>query len=150
DVDRDGDLDLVAGNGISSTAQPLRLFLNNGTSNPWNGVTGSNVTTDTVKCYAIALGDVDGDGDLDLVAGNSSAPIRWYPNDGVGNPWDTATAQTISTDSRSFWSIALGDLDRDGDLDVVSGVYADVSRYYLNNGTATPFAGVVGADLTGD
>ena len=66
DVDGDGDLDLVAGN----YGQTNRLYLNNGTADPWNGVTGSDITADADNTTSVALGDVDGDGDLDLVAGN--------------------------------------------------------------------------------
>ena len=41
DVDGDGDVDLVVGN----MNQRNRLYLNNGTSDPFNGVTGSNITS---------------------------------------------------------------------------------------------------------
>ena len=64
DVDGDGDLDVVAGNDI----QRNRLYLNNGTADPFSGVTGTNITADCHETYAIALGDVDGDGQMDVVA----------------------------------------------------------------------------------
>ena len=37
----------------------------------------------------------------------------------------------------------LGDVDADGDLDVVAGNVDDYDRLYLNNGTADPFNDVV-------
>ena len=66
DVDGDGDLDLVAGN----YGQANRLYLNNGTADPFSGVSGTDITADAMSYLAMALGDVDGDGDLDVVAGN--------------------------------------------------------------------------------
>ena len=53
-----GDLDLVAGN----LNQANRLYLNNGTADPWSGVTGSSVG-DVYSTRSVVLGDVDGDGD---------------------------------------------------------------------------------------
>ena len=146
DVDGDGDLDLVAGNFDGTN----RLYLNNGTADPFNGVTGTNISGDAQQTYSIALGDVDGDGDLDLVAGNMSQANRLYLNNGTADPFSGVTGTNISGDAHATCSIALGDVDGDGDLDLVAGNWGQTNRLYLNNGTADPFNGVTGIDISSD
>jgi hypothetical protein len=145
DVDGDGDLDVVAGND----SQANRLYLNNGTADPFNGVTGTDITADAHTTQAIALGDVDGDGDLDVVAGNNGAN-RLYLNNGTATPFSGVSGTDITADTHNTFTLALGDMDGDGDLDVVTGNYIQVNRLYLNNGTAAPFSGVAGTDITAD
>jgi hypothetical protein len=146
DVDGDGDLDVVSGNA----AQPNRAYLNNGTANPFSGVTGTDISGDAGETIAVVLGDVDGDGDLDLVAGNVGQPTRLYLNNGTANPFRDVSGSDITDDARSTKAIALGDVDGDGDLDLAVGNYGEANRLYLNNGTASPFNGVSGTDISTD
>jgi predicted nucleotidyltransferase len=130
DVDRDGDLDLVLGNDN----QQSRLYLNNGTGT-FTDATASRMPVGIYDTHSLALGDVDGDGDLDLVLGNSGQQSRLYLSDGSGTFTDaTASRLPVGIHVR-YSSLAFGDVDGDSDLDlVVGGNYGQQSRLYLNDG----------------
>ncbi|MCA9996866.1 MAG: VCBS repeat-containing protein, partial [Anaerolineales bacterium] len=80
-------------------------------------------STEEFKSAAVDVGDIDGDGDLDIVFANgneqTSEPNQIYLNDGLGN-FELYWQQPIS-EARPSGDVALGDYDNDGDLDVVFG-----------------------------
>ncbi len=156
DMDGDGDLDLISGGLRDFTTPPTflanRLFLNNGTATPFAGVTGlklTNMDSNNIEFdnHSLAIGDVDGDGHIDVVTGshdhNVNGTNHLWLNNGTSNPFDGVMPSNITNDSDDTFSIALGDVDNDGDLDVVTGNKKDQNRLYLNNGTATPFSDIV-------
>ena len=162
DVDNDGDLDIVIANGDATNS----LYYNNGTSTPFDGVTPEAIGTSADDSRAIALGDVNGDGHLDVLVGNSSAEDELYLSNGTASPYAGVTPLKLPASIFSFTrSIALADLDRDGDLDVVTGKYNRANSIYLNDGSNDPFTnspgrtvgndgyyteGIVIADINGD
>jgi hypothetical protein len=85
-----------------------------------------------------ALGDLDGDGDLDLLVGQSNGALSFYRNDGTpGAPRFALAAERmgeISTGRRS--APALVDLDADGLLDLVLGSEAGGLTVLRNEGTS--------------
>ncbi len=81
----------------------------------------------------VALGDLDGDGDLDALVGNQGRAQVWL-NDGQGNFSPNGQDLTIS----SGWKMGLdlGDLDGDGDPDAFIVVADGPGRVLLNQGGA--------------
>jgi len=64
-----------------------------------------------------AWGDFDNDGDLDLIVTFHDAPVRLYRNS-PGGFEDVGAASGLPTDGGNPRSVAWGDYDNDGDLDV--------------------------------
>lgn len=81
--------------------------------------------------YSIALGDLDNDGDLDLVQGEYNETNSIWKNNGVG--FFSYFSETLA--SNATRSIAIGDVDSDGDLDLIEGNYGQSNLVWLNNGT---------------
>ena len=81
-----------------------------------------------------AWADYDGDGDLDLIVLFNEAPVRLYENT-AGLFRDVAPGSGLPTDGGNARSVAWGDVDRDGDLDLYigySGRDGPANRLYRN------------------
>jgi hypothetical protein len=135
DVDNDGDLDLLTGNGGGGGGQQNQLYINAGTG-IFAGVTASQMPPALDPTTSMAPGDVDGDGDVDLVIGNCGAQNRLYLNDGPANRgyFIDVTATHMPPDYDITRDVALADSDDDGDLDIVTGNSSQQNRVYLNDG----------------
>lgn len=149
DFDNDGDLDLYIAHcrqsATSSTDQRRRdrLFVNN----------GSNVYTESSASYGIEIsdfkqtwttsfGDLDNDGDFDIVMTNHGENGQILENNGSGMFTDITASTGWNTTIDPIESV-VEDFDNDGYLDImISG-----SQWYMwrNNGnmTFTPVTGVL-------
>uniref|UniRef100_UPI0034E04E55 FG-GAP-like repeat-containing protein n=1 Tax=Candidatus Thiodubiliella endoseptemdiera TaxID=2738886 RepID=UPI0034E04E55 len=143
DIDGDGDLDLVVGEGAGT----LKYYQNTGTtSNPaYEAKTGGNNPfngIDVGYSSSPTLADIDGDGDLDLVVGESNGTLKYYQNTGTtSNPAYTAKTGGSNPfngiDAGDSPSPTLADIDGDGDLDLVMGEAYGTLKYYQNTGTTS-------------
>ena len=84
------------------------------------------------RSRAAALGDLDGDGDLDAFVSNLGQGDRVWLND---SGQFTDSTQSLGDHASNF--VALGDLDGDGDLDAfVGNTSYEGSRIWINDGSA--------------
>ena len=187
DIDRDGDVDLAiahsfcsdvaCGHGCAETncagtwPKQFNLFLNDGNGN-FSNVTvarGFPVNFGTNLIVGLVAGDVDGDGDFDLLMINGIArAITLARNNGSGFftltnlPFAVAMAPIRPIGSGFAQGMSLGDIDGDGDLDLVCALDRDTAgsphprvahAVFINDGagnfveeTATRFT-VAGTDF---
>ena len=119
DVDGDGNLDAVFANVTDSTVagDSNRLCLGDGSGR----FTCRDVSSDANISRGVALGDVDGDGDLDAVFANFGQRNRVCLFAGS----EGFTCSDVSSDTYDTEGVALGDIDGDGHLDAV---FANSSR----------------------
>jgi hypothetical protein len=83
------------------------------------------------------LGDIDGDGDLDLFVGESSGALNYFENTGTpSEPHFTLVSDEFGGFDVGRRSVpVLHDYDGDGDLDLLVGSESEGIRVFLNAGT---------------
>lgn len=78
------------------------------------------------RATGAAFVDVDADGDLDLFVTSLGSGVQLFLNDGTGQFTDY-TAQANLPQSGGATSVALADMDKDGDLDIYAGFYKEAT-----------------------
>jgi hypothetical protein len=136
DVDGDEDLDIALGTRykgtIASLLAPDVIYYNkgDGTFEPITGTACQGHPT-----LDLAFGDIDNDTDLDLaVVGHYSEYV--CINDGAGH--FTQTRWLVYRLDENTSSVALGDIDQNGYLDVAVGRETHSNEVYLNDGPGNP------------
>jgi len=152
DFDNDGDLDLYVTNGIVNGFENNFLYENDGTGN-FTGLTNSLTVLDKQFSESSSWGDFNNDGWIDLFVGNSHWGGSAYkdflflnlPNEDFVKITEGQIVNT-QADSRS---IAWGDYDNDGFIDIFIANESGVNYLYHNEQDST-FSRISAGDITSD
>ncbi len=137
DIDRDGDLDLIAGNEPANGGRN-RLYINTGKA--FVDETDARLPAPSApeETRKVAFGDVDGDGDADVVFANVNFPMpgiarsRLLINDSGRFRDDTAARLPALT--QSALDAQFEDMDGDGDADLLFGTLGAGAQWLRNDG----------------
>jgi hypothetical protein len=163
--DRAEDLQIADFNG-DGLPDILAGIYASGSLNIWfNSISGSfnvqTIATGFTSCQAVGAGDLDNDGDVDVVAATEvpgpSDKLAWFRNNGSG----IFTQFDFALTNDSYYCIHVVDLDKDGSTDFLTTGLNGAISLFKNNGNATftksTVAGSFGdtryvrtADLDGD
>lgn len=138
DLDKDGDMDAV---GVARFTGNMTFYRNNGAQ----VFTAVNVATGLDGPEAVQAIDLDKDGDLDLVATeiggfvlppNSPGNVSWFENNG-SQTFTRRPLTSLPTQLFGTFSVAAGDIDGDGDIDIAASVYGQGAGFFWfeNGGT---------------
>jgi len=139
DLDMNGTADVVLGTTYQTQSQ---LLLGTGDGNFTNAT--AQLPQIPLKVGDVDIGDVDGDGDLDLVLadwgprgpiGPEGGRVQLWLNDGSGRFTDATAAQMPSTQVRFTWELDFVDVDNDWDLDLAVSAKLSTSVLFENDGS---------------
>ncbi|MEM7101727.1 MAG: HYR domain-containing protein [Bacteroidota bacterium] len=123
DIDGDGDIDIV----MSSTFGEANSYFNDGAG---NFTAGTNFIS-SFNTINLAIGDLNGDCAPDVFVGNGgTTPNTVKFNNGDGTFTDSGQSLGIGTS----WTVELGDVDNDGDLDAVVANTNGEDKVWINDG----------------
>jgi hypothetical protein len=151
DIDGDGDNDLligVLGGAYNPNSTTIDNFyqLEQTARHSFDVVTARYVTNLDVGSETFpAFADLDGDGDLDMLVGNKIQPDdndtgKLFRFENIGTATDPRFRHRglmPEFTGQYHFSPAFGDLDGDGDLDIIMGTWRDNLMLVINEGSAT-------------
>ena len=123
DMDKDGDLDTVAGGG-----RALFIYENDGNASGWRRF-GNLDSTGNMGANGAVLYDVDGDGDVDVVAAKYYNDLGWWENPGGSLSNTTWAFHKLGETSMYLHDLIRVDMDQDG---VAEEFVANMNKGYWN------------------
>ncbi|HUH36296.1 MAG TPA: T9SS type A sorting domain-containing protein [Moheibacter sp.] len=124
DVNGDGIMEIVTGERVSGTVGRIHILKIDGTSFSQNWP----VEIGSTPAFTPSIGDVNGDGNLNIVIAGSSTGMNVFDLNGENLPGFPLVETGVSY---SYQSPMLVDLDGDGKLEIVGSNHGDNSRFYV-------------------
>jgi len=142
DLDNDGDLDVIT---AFANNNKVVWYENNlaAPGTPTFKISGANIESTLNNASVVYAADIDADGDIDVLSGQdhtagANDKIKWIENNGAADPVWT-NFHTITSNANGIRSIYTIDLDRDGDLDVLSASLDDNTvAWFESDGASSP------------
>jgi MYXO-CTERM domain-containing protein len=158
DIDGDADLDILMANGggyyVRDVAEESSLYLNDGNGS-FSNATSALLGGVTSRLRQVAIADVDGDGDRDiyLPGGYGADADRLFIQTAPAVFADEADARLPPFTWSNAGAAHFGDLDNDGDVDLVVSDWGAAPRsspgntlLYLNDGSGV-FSALEGDEI---
>lgn len=125
DVNRDGLVDVI----LFYNGSPLEIYLHNGTSTPYSS---TPLTLGNAAAYRTGtLADIDGDGDMDLVATVDGSDVLLFDNiRNSPNPFTTGVS--LVSNSSIITDVQLGDVTLDGAVEMVLTYSSGSTELHIN------------------
>ncbi len=139
DFDNDRDLDLYVAHCRQSTSSPTdqrrinRLFVNDGNNNFTEQAANFGIDIGW-QTWTSSFGDIDNDGDLDLLLTNHDHVNQIFENDGTGNYTELLNTGISNYNITPIESV-MEDFDNDGYVDIL--IAGSEWLYFRNNGNKT-------------
>ena len=136
DIDADGDFDLFVADWNDGN-----IYYYKNTGNPVDP--NFQFVTDSIEAlinvYSTDFMDIDDDGDFDVMIGTGGGGIILYHNTGTAQDFDFDFSDSITVVQ---WTAmpSMGDLDNDGDYDMIVGNDDGELWYFINNGSSSAYS----------
>lgn len=147
DLDDDGILEIVTSSGYRYRDSHCFIFSYNigDVNNTGNDESGTDPEyrrvwkSDNIgpKAYGLDVGDIDGDGVIEIILGNLGGQI--YVFDGITHQEEWKSGNL----GRDILGITIGDPDRDGEIEIIAGQGGYIGKGDYTSGYVTPHVYVI-------
>lgn len=137
DLNNDGFLDIVVASNVTGE---ISRFLNLSSGNSISFGSETSISTSSSAAFGVSLGDINGDGALDITASNGAGNVYVLENNGAGS---FSNEQELTTGA-STQSIVVGDLNGDAKPDMAYSQDVQINGplgklgVFLNRNCVTP------------